>query len=94
MTLQGGYKLFPIVTKYSQSGIPPEQEKHILDSLTDLSQTFIPNAGQVPTPAHFYTRGAGRLWLLLYSRGSKYGIHRTSGKANQIRPPSPTFSSG
>ena len=59
MTLQGGYKLFPIVTKYSQSGIPPEQEKHILDSLTNLSQTFIPNAGQVATPAHFYTRGAG-----------------------------------
>ncbi|MCC5465376.1 SBBP repeat-containing protein, partial [Pelosinus baikalensis] len=51
--------MFPIVTKYSQSGIPPEQEKHILDSLMNLSQTFIPNAGQVATPAHFYTRGAG-----------------------------------
>jgi len=59
MTLQGGYKLFPIVTKYLQSGLPAEQEKHILDSLTRHSQTFIPNAGQVATPSHFYARGAG-----------------------------------
>jgi hypothetical protein len=51
--------LFPIVTKSPQSGLPAEQEKHILDSLTSYSQNFIPNAGQVATPSHFYTRGAG-----------------------------------
>ena len=49
----------PIVLKYPQSNLSAEQEEHILDSLTNLSQTFIPNAGQVPTPAHFYTCGAG-----------------------------------
>ncbi|MCC5468329.1 SBBP repeat-containing protein [Pelosinus baikalensis] len=49
----------PIVTKYPQSGLSTEQERHILDSLANQSQTFIPNVGQVATPANFYTRGAG-----------------------------------
>jgi hypothetical protein len=49
----------PILVKYPKSGLSAEQERHILDSMTNQSQTFIPNAGQVATPAHFYTRGAG-----------------------------------
>ncbi|MBP2657446.1 MAG: hypothetical protein H6Q69_478 [Firmicutes bacterium] len=49
----------PILTKYPRSGFSAEQERHIFESLTSQSQTFIPNVGQVATPAHFYTRGAG-----------------------------------
>ena len=49
----------PIVTKHPQSDLSAEQEKYLLESLTNQSQTFIPNVGQVPTPANFYTRGAG-----------------------------------
>ncbi|AJQ25637.1 SBBP repeat-containing protein [Pelosinus fermentans] len=49
----------PILTKYPKSGLSAEQERHIFDSLTRQSQAFIPNVGQVATPAHFYTRGAG-----------------------------------
>jgi hypothetical protein len=62
----------PIVLKYPKSDLSIEQERHILDSLTSLSQTFVPNAGQVATPAHFYTRGAG------------YGFYFTPAAVNMV----------
>ena len=48
-----------IVTKYPSSPLSTEQERDILGSLTNQPQTFIPNAGQLAPPSHFYTRGAG-----------------------------------
>jgi hypothetical protein len=48
-----------IATKFPSSPPSAEQERHILNSLTSQSQTFIPNVGQVATPSHFYSCGAG-----------------------------------
>jgi hypothetical protein len=51
--------LSPMVMKSPSSPLSAEQERHIFNSLTHQSQTFIPNAGQVATSSHFYSRGTG-----------------------------------
>lgn len=64
--------------KYPKSGLSAEQERHILDSMTNQSQTFIPNVGQVATPAHFYTRG------------TSYGFYFTPEAVNMVFIERPT----